>query len=44
MIVITRILLFINWFMVSVRPSSYGSTWEVAKHERSARSDRQAPL
>ena len=26
-----------NWFMVGVYPSSYGCTWEVAKHERSVR-------
>ena len=32
--------IFINWFMVSVRPSSYGGTREVAKHERTVRATR----
>ena len=29
------------WFMVSVRPLSYGCIWEVAKHERSIRVSAQ---
>ena len=46
MTVIVRILLFNNWFLVSLRPSSYGCTREVAKHDRSvraARGDSQVP-
>ena len=33
--ILLLVLLPANWFMVSVRPSSYGCTREVAKHERS---------
>ena len=32
-----------NWFMVSVRPSSYGCTCKVAKHARSWSRTRLSP-